>query len=313
MKKILFVIAKIAVSVSLLLYLISIVDINATLIRLSEIKVGYAVIAFFISIVMVMLSALKWKIILRSDGLDTRYATLLQSYYIGNFLGLFLPSGFGGDVYRVYALSSAGKRIGKVTSSVLFDRLTGLGALLSIALFGYISLPGTDYDLVLFLMYMAGLVVFFLLTSARTIDKLGTSNRILVGHLTALLASFRSYRINLRQLGRIVTIAILFQFLIVVNNWLYTLALSINIPFHQLLVIIPLVFLTEVLPISINGAGVRDSAFVFFFVLIGHSKEEGLALGLLVIAMRYICGLVGGSVLLTSIVQRHLSGKTSGP
>ena len=58
MKKILFVIAKIAVSVSLLLYLISIVDINATLIRLSEIKVGYAVIAFFISIVMVMLSAL---------------------------------------------------------------------------------------------------------------------------------------------------------------------------------------------------------------------------------------------------------------
>ena len=313
MKKILFVIAKIAVSVSLLLYLISIVDINATLIRLREIKVGYAVIAFFISIVMVMLSALKWKIILRSDGLDTRYATLLQSYYIGNFLGLFLPSGFGGDVYRVYALSSAGKRIGKVTSSVLFDRLTGLGALLSIALFGYISLPGTDYDLVLFLISLAGLVVFFLLTSARTIDKLGTSNRILVGHLTALLASFRSYRINLRQLGRIVTIAILFQFLIVVNNWLYTLALSINIPFHQLLVIIPLVFLTEVLPISINGAGVRDSAFVFFFVLIGHSKEEGLALGLLVIAMRYICGLVGGSVLVTSIVQRHLRGKTSGP
>jgi hypothetical protein len=80
MKKNLLFVAKIAVSVSLLLYLLSIVDINATLTRLRGIKIGYAVIAFFISIGMVMLSALKWKVILRSDGLDTPYATLLQSY-----------------------------------------------------------------------------------------------------------------------------------------------------------------------------------------------------------------------------------------
>ena len=82
-------------------------------------------------------------------------------------------------------------------------------------------------------------------------------------------------------------------------------ALSIDIPMSQLIVIIPLIFLTEVLPISINGAGVRDSAFVFFFVMIGHTKEEGLAVGLLVIIMRYIGGLVGGSVLLSSIIHRH--------
>jgi hypothetical protein len=80
MKKNLFFAAKLTVSISLLAYLISIVDFSATLAR-------------FISIGMVMLSALKWKIILRADGLDTPYLSLLQSYYIGNFLGLFLPSG----------------------------------------------------------------------------------------------------------------------------------------------------------------------------------------------------------------------------
>jgi glycosyltransferase 2 family protein len=306
MKTKLLVAVKITVSVSLLLYLVSIVDINATLTRLGDISVGFAVGAFFISISMVMLSALKWKIILESDGLDAGYGTLLQSYYIGNFLGLFLPSGFGGDAYRVYALSSPDRRVGKVTSSVLFDRLSGLYALLSIALFGYIALPGSRYDLALVILYASGIAVFFLITSTPAINRLANSDRTLVRHLAALLASFRSYRIDFRHFLKILAIAFLFQLLIIVNNKLYTLALSIDIPFSLLLVIIPMVFLTEVIPLSINGAGVRDSAFVFFFVLIGHTKEEGLAIGLLVIAMRYISGLVGGSVLLASVIRRHL-------
>jgi hypothetical protein len=188
----------------------------------------------------------------------------------------------------------------------LFDRITGLYALLSISLFGYISLPDTDYDLALVLVYVSGIIVFFSLTSKGSIGWFERLHRGPIRHIATLLTSFRSYRMNLRSFAKVVAIALLFQFLIVVNNTLYTFALSIDIPFSQLLVIIPLVFLTEVLPISINGAGVRDSAFVFFFVMIGHTKEEGLALGLLVIAMRYIGGLVGGSVLVTSLIQRHL-------
>lgn len=305
MKKKLLVAAKIAVSVSLLLYLISIVDVESTVRRLMGIKVGFIIIAFFISIGMVALSALKWKLILRSDDLNQPYLLLLKSYYIGNFISLFLPSSIGGDVYRVYALSSENKRYAKITSSVLFDRVTGLYALLSISLFGYISLPGSDYDLALVLLYCSGIIVFYLLTSRASISWFAQLNRGFIRHIATLLTSFRSYRMNLRSFAKVVAISLLFQFMIVVNNTLYTYALSIDIPFSQLLVIIPLVFLTEVLPISINGAGVRDSAFVFFFVMIGHTKEEGLAMGLLVIAMRYIGGLVGGSVLLGSLVQRH--------
>lgn len=310
MKKTLFFVAKLTISVSLLAYLVSIVDFNATLARLRDIEVGFAVIAFFISIGMVMLSALKWKIILRADGLDAPYLSLLQSYYIGNFLGLFLPSAFGGDIYRVYALSSFGKGVGKVTSSVLFDRITGLFALLSISLIGYLILPETRYDHYVIIFYIAGIAIFFLLTTLSVIDRLRTYQQTPIRYLIDMLRSFRSYRLEPRNFLKIIAIAFLFQFLIVVNNTLYTFALSIDIPFRQLIVIIPLVFLTEALPISVNGAGVRDSAFVFFFVLLGHTKEEGLAIGLLVIAMRYIGGLVGGSVLVASVIRRHLTTRT---
>jgi uncharacterized protein (TIRG00374 family) len=310
MKKNLFFAAKLTVSISLLAYLISIVDFSATLARLRDIKFGFAVIAFFISIGMVMLSALKWKIILRADGLDTPYLSLLQSYYIGNFLGLFLPSAFGGDIYRVYALSSIGKGVGKVTSSVIFDRITGLFALLSISLFGYLALPDTHHDLYVVILYVVGVFAFFMLTSKTAIDQLRTYQHTPVRYVIEMLTSFRSYRTDPRNLWKIIAIAFLFQFLIVINNTLYTFALSIDIPFRQLVVIIPLVFLTEALPISVNGAGVRDTAFVFFFVMLGHTKEEGLAIGLLVIAMRYIGGLVGGSVLVASVIRRQLTTRT---
>jgi hypothetical protein len=63
--------------------------------------------------------------------------------------------------------------------------------------------------------------------------------------------------------------------------------------------VIPLIYLTEALPISINGLGVREGAFVFFFTQTGVSKEKALALGLLVISIRYIfVMLTGGSLFL---------------
>ena len=93
--------------------------------------------------------------------------------------------------------------------------------------------------------------------------------------------------------------------MIVVINKIYSTALFIDISFAKLLVVIPLVYLTEVIPVSINGIGIRDSAFVYFFVLVGQTKEEGLAIALLVLAMRYLSGLVGGAVLLASVMHKN--------
>ena len=65
--------------------------------------------------------------------------------------------------------------------------------------------------------------------------------------------------------------------------------------------IIPLIYLTEALPISINGLGVRESAFAFFFVMNGLTVEEGIAVSLLIVAERYLLGILGGSLLLASV------------
>jgi len=305
MKKRLAGLAKLVVSAALIVYLFSIVDFSEALTRYKSIHPGFLLAALALLVTQVAISALKWKLILRSDGLDTPYLALLKAYYIGNFLSLFLPSSFGGDIYRVYALSSKNRSLGKTTSSVLFDRVTGLFALLTIALFAYVSLPGGPYDLALIAIYGAGILSFFTLTTQRAVDTLRNSRFKMVSKASVLLASFRAYRMDITTLCTVLAISLLFQFTVVVINKIYAMALSIGIAFSELLVIVPLVYLTEVLPISINGIGVRDSAFVFFYATMGYTKEEGLAVALLVLAMRYVSGLVGGVVLLGSVIRQH--------
>jgi hypothetical protein len=125
----------------------------------------------------------------------------------------------------------------------------------------------------------------------------------LIRKLGKVLVSFRNYRRDPRRLVIIILLSFLFQLNIVVINKLYTMSLGIDVSFGTLLVIIPLIYLTELLPISINGLGVRESAFGFFFVLIGHTVEEGLAVSLLVIGMRYLIGAVGGVLLLVTLLD----------
>ena len=106
----------------------------------------------------------------------------------------------------------------------------------------------------------------------------------------------------------------MFQLTVVVVNKIYTLALGIEVSFGLLLVIIPLIYLTEALPISINGLGVRESAFAFFFAMNGLTVEEGIAVSLLIVAERYLLGILGGSLLLASVIaSRAKPVGASGP
>ena len=104
-----------------------------------------------------------------------------------------------------------------------------------------------------------------------------------------------------------IVIAFLFQFNVVVGNQIYCSALNIDIPFGHLLVIVPVVYLTEILPISINSIRVRDSAFAWSFSMLGYKMEDGLAVAILVIFARYDVGMAGGMLLLKYSLDTSLT------
>lgn len=293
---------KIAVSAALLGYLLTLIDLDQLLEQLIQIDLRYLLLAFVLLLAQVGISSLKWQRILRSDGVRMGLPFLVSTYMIGGFISLFLPTSFGGDVYRVMAARGVNQDLAKSTSSVLFDRLTGFFALISICMVGYVALPGQPYGPWVVTLYAAGVVGFLVLSSDTAIGLIEASGIALVKRAGKILVSFRTYRRSPRALVTVLALSFAFQLNVVVINKVYTLALGIEVAFATLLVIIPLIYLTEVLPISINGLGVRESAFAFFFVMNGLTVEEGVAVSLLIVAERYLLGIIGGSLLLARVM-----------
>ena len=301
---------KVLISLGILVYLIRLVDINVLWEQFSDLNLDIFILAFLILLIQCVLSSLKWKIILTAESKEVPFLFLLKSYLIGNFISLFLPSSFGGDLYRIYALKEYNKDYLQNTSSVLFDRISGLFALASISIISFTLFYKEIISYQFFIAYALGILSFCGLTSSRFIMKLQRTNKKIVRFFYNILESFQNYRKNIRVLVLSLIISFWFQINIIILNQFYCFALNINLPITYLFMVVPLIYLTEALPISINGLGVREGAFVFFFTQIGVSKEEAFAVGLLVISIRYIfIMLMGGSLFLKEMLGSKTTKK----
>ena len=62
-------------------------------------------------------------------------------------------------------------------------------------------------------------------------------------------------------------------------------ALQIPVQAWDLAVIVPLSFVVQMLPISINGFGVREATFSFYFTRMGLTMDSGVLLSLVATAL----------------------------
>ena len=243
-----------------------------------------------------LISTLKWKLILKSTKSDVNYWFLAKAYFIGNFFSLFLPSSVGGDIYRTALLKTKLDSYKKSMASVIFERLTGLAALFFLALVGV--LVGIDYEHKnwLVVLFCVGILVFYALLYAFSIMPKYVSSRF-VNFVSELASSLMAYSCNVSLLIKAMIISLIFQSSIILINYLYCIILGLKVAVGDLIVIVPIVYTTEFLPISINGIGVRDSAFAVMFHFFGYPIEYALTLSLLIVCTRYIAALSVGGVL----------------
>jgi uncharacterized protein (TIRG00374 family) len=310
MKKKIILIIKIILSFGLLFYLFGQINFNVLLQKFTELKVFYLFIAVTILFIQVALSSLKWRYILTAEQVAVPYQFLLKSYLLGHFFSLFLPSSFGGDVYRIYALKKYNMDSFQNASSVIFDRISGLFALSSISILSYVLFYKKVINYQFFIIYILATSLFLFLSSEMGLFLFSKLKFKLINYFIKILKSFNQYRTNKRVLFISLLLSFFFQSNIVIINKFYCMALNIDIELKFLFMVIPLIYLTEALPISINGLGVREGAFVFFFSQAGYTNEEALGLALLVISMRYLFSVtIGGSLFLRVIIFKKEADK----
>jgi hypothetical protein len=73
-------------------------------------------------------------------------------------------------------------------------------------------------------------------------------------------------------------------------------ARSMNIPvgFAELAVIVPVSFIVQMIPLSVNGFGVREATFGFYFTRLGLPLESALLVSFMGAALIMLFSLTGG-------------------
>ena len=86
------------------------------------------------------------------------------------------------------------------------------------------------------------------------------------------------------------------QLNVIIHFIIVAYALGIDVPPSSMFIIIPLATLIMLLPVSINGVGVREAVLVYFFGLYAVSAESAIAFAWVWLGMLLAQGLVGGVV-----------------
>ena len=94
--------------------------------------------------------------------------------------------------------------------------------------------------------------------------------------------------------GMILLLSFLFQVGMAWINDLLFKSFGIDVPFLHLLVIITIISVITMIPVSLNGLGVREAGYVFFFQSIGVPDGVALSVSLLFFFLVTISSLIGG-------------------
>jgi uncharacterized protein (TIRG00374 family) len=98
-------------------------------------------------------------------------------------------------------------------------------------------------------------------------------------------------------LTRALMLSVLFHLLTIVNTVAVGAAVGWEqIPWRGLLVVVPLILLVGAIPISPQGLGIQEGAFVYFLQAVGATSGQALAIALVLRAKSYFLAILGGLV-----------------
>ena len=282
---------------------------------------AWLAVSFSLHALGLLISAIRWRILISAQGDRAPMGYLIRSYLVGTFFNTLLPSRIGGDVVRIWDGSRLSRTLARSSAIVLVERLTGIIVLLGFALGASLArldmarrIPVIRVSLFLGLAGLAAVLMLFLPLTGRLLRKIprtgwaGSAAEKIIELRTTILA----YRDRRDALAKAFFWALLLQINVVLHFILIGKALGISIATLDYFIFIPIVLLIQLIPITINGLGLREGAYTEIFSFYGISAGAALSFSLIDLAFMLLIGLAGGAVY---IARRRPgpAGKTEPP
>ena len=271
------------------------------------------IVVLLSSPVLIILMAWRFQLLLRTQSISIPFAALLQMTWASQFFSFFLPGTTGGDVFKLYQIGRLAPQTRAAgAAAVVLDRLFALLALAALAAAAFLAEPapilqlispdvGVSRVAVLVVLGLSILILMvFLLRNWLTYNIKGVAR--FLNTLTEVLEVVRGgLRFN-RLTAAAAVLALATHGGCFSAVFLVARALHIEITFLQTLLMMPVVLLVVMLPVTINGHGLREMVMIGYFGLLhigggsvlASGREMAVALSLACLTNDLGCALPGG-------------------
>lgn len=244
----------------------------------------------------VVVSASKWSLVLRAQGYSVEWRFLWRTYWEGLFLNNFLPSSIGGDALRIARVSKALNDMAGATTSVIVERILAMAGIALVGLMGALMLQRWEPAITLLFALLSVITIVLTSLIISGIHPQGW------GRFGQFLQRMAEQGEEIRQrwpiLLGVILWSVVFQILVVVVNYCIFRALHIDvINWWAAVYIIPVTSVIAMIPVSINGFGVREGAYVQLLQGYQVSAAMAFSCSLLFAFLVSLCSLYGGLIM----------------
>jgi hypothetical protein len=249
----------------------------------------------------ILLGPYKWSRVVSALGTPMSYREAVLARLGSQPIRLLMPLKSGEGACVLYLRRVRGMAVAPATSTVLFEKVVNLWATVFLLSLGL----GLNEGGVLWVAAPVVAVLPFLRAPWRAVSVWLAPRGRFGGFAARLLDAF--VVLPAKELALQLPMALAFTGLEVVNSWWILTVLGVAAPFSYVLLVVPLSYFANNIPVTVAGIGVREALFVVAFAGMAL-PAECLAAGVAVTTIEYIVPTLVGLLLLRRFLAATARG-----
>lgn len=216
------------------------------------------ILVIFMYIIGQIISAKKWMILAERLRFKNKFIYYLKLYFLGMFYNIFLPTNIGGDIIKISTINDKKSHsIKRAVLSVLSDRITGLCILTFFIILGFCFYSNNNIinliSIGIILLSLTGISLFIYIMK----------NKRFIPSKYKKISDFILLLCQKKCLIEISVISIIFHLILIIIHYCIAQMYNLNIPFGYYFLLYPITAIIASLPVSINGMGIKEFAYVY--------------------------------------------------
>jgi uncharacterized protein (TIRG00374 family) len=295
---------RIAVGLILIVFLLSRLDLSKVLQNLRDMDLRYLSLALSCYLLFIVVSAWRWQVLLDHKKIPMPFLRTNLVYFIALFFTNFLPTTVGGDLMRV--VYSVRDKKADALAVVLVDRILGFVGLflfgLSAVLYLYIRQRRGEFLplMIAGLLILVAITIFLFSERAyRTVSPWFEKIKVFRfgERINNLHRTMNDFGGAWGPITLCVILSILIQALLALSPFFVLRSMGdFRTGILPFLIYVPIINVICMIPLSLNGLGIRENSYALFFARAGLAGETSVAISLVSAFLAFLWSILGGLI-----------------